>query len=118
MTYYRDHLSTRYAQLENPDEYFRHLGDQIQCQVVHLTPQLAGPDQPGEGFLAKTGRLNAAQSQAVEIVLHDLLYSQRTETEPEDLGMEAVHYGDLDQTIQDLHDLTRRALDDPDSSGR
>lgn len=119
MTYYRDHLSTRYAQLENPDEYFLDLGEQIQGQVVHLTPQLAGPDQPGEEFLTKTRRLNAARNQAEEIVLNELLYSQKPENEPEDLGVEtAAHYGDLNQTIQDIHDLARRALDDPDTTGR
>ena len=121
MTYYRDHLSTRYAQLENPNEYFQDLGEQIQGQVVHLTPQLAGPDQLGEDFLAKTGRLKAAQNQAEEIALNELLYSQNSENEPKDLDLdvEAVaHYGDLNQTIQDIHDLTRRALDDPDTTDR
>lgn len=118
MTYYRDHLSTRYAQLENPDEYFRDLGEQIQGQVIHLTPRLAGPDQPGEELLVKTGRLNAARNQAEEIVLDELLYSQEPENEPEDLDAEAPHYGDLNQTIQDIHDLTRRALDDPDTTSR
>jgi hypothetical protein len=115
MTYYRDHLPTRYAELENPDEYFRELGEQIQDQVTDLTPELAGPDEPGEGFLAKTGRLNAARKRAEELVLNDLLYSQKPENEPTDLDEEtAAYYGDLDQTVQDLHDLTRQALDEPE----
>ncbi len=118
MTYYRNHLSTRYAELENPDEYFRELGEQIQDQLTDLTPQLAGPDQPGEGHLAKTGWLNAARNQAEELVLNEMLYSQKPENEPRDLDEEtAACYGELNQTIQDLHDLTRRALDEPHSAG-
>ncbi|MFI7059854.1 TnpV protein [Kribbella sp. NPDC050124] len=119
MTYYRSHLSTRYAELEDPDEHFRDLGEQIQDQVTDLTPQLAGPDQPDEGYLAKLGRLNAARNQAEEIVLKELLYSQKPENEPQDLDEEtAASYRDLNQTIQDIHDLTRQTLDEPDPTTR
>lgn len=117
MTYFRDHLPTRYAEIEDPEEYFRDLGEQIQDQVTELamSPELTGPDQPGEGFLAKSGRLNAARNRAEEIVLNELLYSQKPENEQTDLDEETTaYYGDLNQTIQDLHDLTRQALDEPE----
>lgn len=42
MAYYRDYLPTRYVELDDPADYFRDLGEQIQDQVADLTPQLAG----------------------------------------------------------------------------
>ncbi|MFI6827539.1 hypothetical protein ACIBG5_10600 [Kribbella sp. NPDC050241] len=119
MAYYRDYLPTWYAELDGPAEYFRDLGEQIQDQVVDLTPQLAGPDQPGEGFMAKTGRLNAARARAEELVLSELLYSQKPENEEQDLDPEtATYYGDVNKTIQELHDAVQHALDDPESIRR
>lgn len=46
-TYYQEFLPTRYSQIEDPDSFFQELGQQIQVQVVALTPELAGPDRPG-----------------------------------------------------------------------
>lgn len=118
MTYYRDHLPTRYAELDNPDDYFRDLGDRIQDQVADLTPKLAGPDQPDEGYLDKLGRLNAAKSQAEEIVLRDLVYSQAPENVPEDLDPETAQlYGDLNQTLADLANVTMNIFDEKTPSG-
>jgi hypothetical protein len=37
---------------------------------ARLTEELAGDDQPGEGYLAKAGRLTAARLQAEEIINH------------------------------------------------
>lgn len=42
-----------------------------QVQTADLTMQLAGPDQPGEDYLAKLGRINNARSRAAEIVTAD-----------------------------------------------
>ena len=36
-----------------------------------LAEELAGDDQPGEGYLAKAGRLTAARYQAEEIISHE-----------------------------------------------
>lgn len=38
---------------------------------------LAGDDQPGEGYLAKAGRLTAARHQAEEIINHHRSSNQR-----------------------------------------
>jgi hypothetical protein len=117
MTYFQEFLPTRYSQIEDPTSFFQDLGQQIQSQVVDLTPQIAGADPAGETYLEKVGRLNAAQRQAEEIVLKDLVYSQAPENEPEDLDEEtAAHYGDLNQTLQDLSSLTTTLLDEPTSN--
>ena len=36
-----------------------------------LAMELAGDDQPGEGYLAKAGRLTVARHQAEEIMRHE-----------------------------------------------
>lgn len=64
-------LPTRYASLPDPDRHFTELGQQVAAQIGDLTMRLAGPDQPGEGYLEKVGRLNAARAQAQEIVLRE-----------------------------------------------
>ena len=62
-------LPQRYATIEDPDSFFSALGQETARQIDELTTELAGDDQPGEGYLAKAGRLTAARSQAEEIIL-------------------------------------------------
>ena len=44
---------------------------QFAGRVDELTDELADDDKPGEGYLAKVGRLTAARYQAEEIVRHE-----------------------------------------------
>jgi hypothetical protein len=62
-------LPQRYATIKDPDSFFSTLGQETARQIDELTAELAGDDQPGEGYLAKAGRLTAAQGQAEEIIL-------------------------------------------------
>jgi hypothetical protein len=62
-------LPQRYATIPDPDSFFSTLGQETARQIEELADQLAGDDQPGEGYLAKAGRLTAARSQAEEIIL-------------------------------------------------
>jgi len=39
--------------------------------IAVLVDQLASDDPPGEGYLAKVGRLTAARTQAEQIILRD-----------------------------------------------
>jgi hypothetical protein len=55
-------------------------GRQAAQQIDQLSLQLAGDDQPGEGYLGKAGRLGRARHQAEEIVLADMIL---LEPEPE-----------------------------------
>ena len=81
MNYYgemaRDHwarwLPRRYAAIEDPDSFFSDLGSQAEARIDALADQLAGDDQPGEGYLAKAGRLGQARRQAEEIVLSEMV---------------------------------------------
>jgi len=62
-------LPHRYATINDPDSFFSTLGQDTARQIDELTADVAGDDQPGEGYLAKAGRLTAARSQAEEIIL-------------------------------------------------
>ena len=62
-------LPRRYATISDPDSFFSTLGQETARQIDELAAELAGDDQPGEGYLEKAGRLAAARSQAEEIIL-------------------------------------------------
>lgn len=64
----------RYAAIEDPQTYFTQLGEAVETQVQELTDRLAGPDQPGEEYLQKVGRLNMARLQAEEAILTELVW--------------------------------------------
>jgi hypothetical protein len=72
----------RYAELEDPEAFFTDLGEQAMEMVLELEVRIAGPDVPGEGYLEKVGRLNAARNQAEEIARAEILAPPETE-EPE-----------------------------------
>ncbi|MGH3288041.1 MAG: hypothetical protein ACRDPD_25650 [Streptosporangiaceae bacterium] len=60
-----------YAEIEDPDAFWAALARQFAQQAGELADDLAGDDPPGEGYLAKAGRLTAARLQAEEIVRHE-----------------------------------------------
>ena len=62
-------LPGRYAAIEDPDSFFSDLGDQAAARIDSLARDLAGDDQPGEGYLGKAGRLGEARHRAEQIVL-------------------------------------------------
>jgi hypothetical protein len=60
-----------YAQIEDPDAWLAAIGRQFARQAGELAELLAGDDPPGEGYLAKAGRLTAARYQAEEIIRYE-----------------------------------------------
>jgi hypothetical protein len=62
-------LPQRYATINELDSFFSTLGQEAARQIDELAAELAGDGQPGENYLARAGRLNAARSQAEEIIL-------------------------------------------------
>jgi hypothetical protein len=67
-------LPARYAQIEDPGSFFSELGTRTAERIDHLALQLAGDDEPGEGYLGKAGRLGQARHQAEEIVLAEMIW--------------------------------------------
>ena len=85
MSHYQQFLPDQYATIPDPAAYFSTLGQEIETQVNDLTTRLAGPDQLGEGYLEKVGRLNMAKLQAEETVLADYLVLPELNQDEDDL---------------------------------
>ena len=79
-------LPDRYAAISDPDSFFSAIGEEAERQIDELADQLAGPGQPGEGYLERAGKLTAARSRAEEIIL-----PQTVLPEPEDTQDEPFH---------------------------
>ena len=60
-----------YAEIEDFDAWLAAVRRQLAGRVDELTDDLAGDDIPGEGYLAKAGRLTAARYQAGEVISHE-----------------------------------------------
>ena len=82
-TMWKQACPRRYAALEDPEAFFTGLGEQAMEMVAELEARIAGPDVPGEAYLEKVGRLNAARNQAEEIARAEILAPPETEGEPE-----------------------------------
>lgn len=90
--------------MDDPETFFSTLAAQIEGRIAELQPQIAGPDLPGEAYLAKAGRLNAAQAQAREIALDELVWSLGPESpEQEEPSVQG-------RDILELHRLASEAL--------
>lgn len=85
MTHWQRWLPQRYAAISDPETFFAELGEQAAAQIVELADQLAGTDPPGETYLDKLGRLNAARHAAQEMVVRELILPapDPDETSPE-----------------------------------
>jgi hypothetical protein len=100
-------LPRRYATICDPDSFFSTLGQETARQIDELAAELAGDDQPGEGYLEKAGRLTAARSQAEEIILpQQVLLPPESETseDPEE-NEPATASGDRPLVIERSHPL-------------
>ncbi|MFK3984484.1 hypothetical protein ACI2K4_29435 [Micromonospora sp. NPDC050397] len=80
--HWQSHLPNRYREIENPDQFFTELGEQIGQQIEELTRTLAGQDPEQETYLDKVGRLNMAQSTAEGQVLREMLPAPETDLSP------------------------------------
>ncbi len=66
-------LPSRFAVIEDPDSFFAQLGEEAAGRISDLAYQLAGDDQPGEGYLGKAGRLGEARHRAEQMVLAEMI---------------------------------------------
>lgn len=80
----RDHwmryAPTRYAALEDPEDYFTQVGESIAAQVEQVTAQLQANLPVDLSYLEKVGQLKAIQRQAEEVAITDQVYSVEVET--------------------------------------
>lgn len=74
LEHWRTNLPRRFSTVQDPETYFRQVGELAQQRIEDLAADLAGDDPAGEGYLEKLGRLNMARLQAEEtVVREDLL---------------------------------------------
>lgn len=100
-------VPVEYERLENPMEFFTQLGEEAAIQVERLEREIAGPDTPGESYLQKVGRLNAARSQAEEIVREETLTPHpESSEEPEEEELDPIT-----ELLHGLHE-NRRELNE------
>jgi len=77
--YWRKHVPSRYAELESPEAYFEALGEQAATQINDLAVTLEARLPKDDEGLERVARLRAAQKQAEEVVLAELVYSTTPE---------------------------------------
>jgi hypothetical protein len=75
MRHYRQYLPDRWAAIPEAgrEVFFEELGAEAAERIADLTRAYAGPDQPGEGYMGKLGRLTVARAQATEVVNAELV---------------------------------------------
>ncbi|RMI13225.1 TnpV protein [Cellulomonas triticagri] len=91
------------AEMDDPTAFFADLAQQIEARVSELSASMAGPDVPGEGYLSKVGRLNAARSQAVEAAMDELVFSIGPESDP------VEEPSQIGTAVLDAHRMVARA---------
>lgn len=57
--------------LPDPRAHFEQMGRQVEEEILEILPSLEGTDTPGETYLQKVGRLQAARTQAEEMILSE-----------------------------------------------
>lgn len=121
MTHWKRWLPNRYSQIENPQQFFQDLGQQIEDQVLDLTPQIERRQQPSPDYLTRVGQLNMARKMAEERVLADLAYLKPEDQAEEDSSEEPNTNGAAD--LMDAQGMPKdrshplwEAQDDPEVS--
>ena len=71
----RNHDPETFGQIQNPEEYFSTLGEQMQEQMEELMTQLLPPRSPGQSTMEVVGGINMARSRAREMVYQEMIYS-------------------------------------------
>jgi hypothetical protein len=71
--YWQANLPSHYAQIPDQDTFFDRMGQTMANQIEDLAEQIAGPDQTGETYLDKLGRLNRAQTEAETQIMRETL---------------------------------------------
>ena len=110
---------TQYKLMVNPEEWFTNLGKEAENAVGDLSVKIAGQDVQGESYLEKVGRLNAAKTQAEEIVrvemltpqVEDLTEEEEGEQEPSEMSLHL-------QFVKEMRELQQQATEELDQLDR
>lgn len=86
---------SRVAQMENAQEFFEGLGEQVATQVTTLSRQLEAQSPPEAEYLNQVGRLTAIRKQAEEVALSDLVWLPADQVEYSELEAAEIELGEL-----------------------
>ncbi|MCZ4603319.1 hypothetical protein O3S80_05920 [Streptomyces sp. Lzd4kr] len=71
MTHWKEHKPQAFGELENPEEFFTELGEEISTEIETRARELAGQEPAAEGYLQRLQRLNTSRSTAEGEVLRE-----------------------------------------------
>lgn len=94
MEHWQAHAPSRVAQLEDPETFFRELGETADSQITTLSEQLEAREPAKQEYLDRVAQIASIRRQAEEIVLHELVFS----VEPES----ATSWEELDEMLGQL----------------
>jgi hypothetical protein len=77
---------------------FEEIEEQAQAQIEEMADALAGPDRPGETFMARAGRLTEAEATARSTVIRELVLTEPTAVRDGDAEALRVAAEDPDET--------------------
>ncbi|GAB3398016.1 hypothetical protein GCM10027568_34480 [Humibacter soli] len=77
--HWQRHCPSRYATLDDPEEFFDELGETAATQIEQLQSRLEAQLPADLPYVEHVGQLRSAQLRAEEIVLADLVYSSDPE---------------------------------------
>lgn len=111
---------SKVAALEDPEQFFESLGEQVAERVTSLSVILENEHRPSPDFLDQVGLLNAIRKQAEEVALSDLVWLTPDQVEYDDVEAASEELWQLpdrlqiEQTIRDLQ-RNQNDPDDPDA---
>ncbi len=109
----------RVAALEEQTAFFSSLGEQVETRVQELQDQMAGPDHPGEEYLAKVGRLNMARLQAEEMALAELVWLPGTAGDKTgDVAEDPDSPSEMDTFLTAIHQAANHPDEEPAEESR
>jgi hypothetical protein len=98
MAHMQTYLPIRYSQIDNPDSYFRSLGEQIAEEVLAVFDHLRETTRlPTDDYPARAATLNSLKMRAEEVVLAELVYPAPEQPNPDPGGD-----GEADEDGDDL----------------
>jgi hypothetical protein len=102
---------SHYAQIQDPETFFRELGERAAERIDQMQTRLAGPDPAGESCLERVGGLRAARNQAEEYLGRELLSPSEIEEDADpDLQQYLGWKREAEQLRQQLCEFPAKSL--------
>lgn len=71
MMHWKEHKPQAFGELENPEEFFAELGEEISTEIENRARELSAQEPDGKGYLQRLQRLNTSRLTAEGEVLRE-----------------------------------------------